>query len=78
MDKWLEQKHCPVNYERYADDAILHCRNKSQAEQVLQALKERIQTCREWNYARKRQNIIFCSDYRRQEKHDTVKFDFLK
>ena len=36
MDKWLEQTHPTVNYARYADDGILHCRSKQQAEYVLE------------------------------------------
>jgi len=39
MDKWLEHTHPTVSYVRYADDAILYCRNKAQAEEVLETLK---------------------------------------
>jgi len=35
MDKWLELTHPTVKYVRYADDAILHCRSKAQADYVL-------------------------------------------
>ena len=76
MDKWLEQTHPTVKYVRYADDAILHCRNKPHAEHVLQALKERMQTCGLELHPEKTK-LVYCRDYRRQEKHGTVKFDFL-
>ena len=76
MDKWLEQTQPTVYYVRYADDAILHCRNKPQAEQVLHALKERMQTCGLELHPEKTK-LVYCRDYRRQEKHETVKFDFL-
>lgn len=46
MDMWLENTHPTVSYVRYADDAILHCRNKAQAEEVLKTLNERMQSCR--------------------------------
>jgi len=76
MDKWLEQTHPTVSYVRYADDAILHCRNKAQAEEVLETLKERMQSCGLELHPEKTK-IVYCKDYRRQENHETVKFDFL-
>jgi len=36
LDKWLELKHKTVNFERYADDAILHCKSKAHAEWLLE------------------------------------------
>ena len=76
MDKWLEQTHPTINYVRYADDAILHCRNKAQAEEVLETLKERMQSCGLELHPEKTK-LVYCKDYRRQENHETVKFDFL-
>jgi len=76
MDKWLEQTHPTVSYVRYADDAILHCRNKAQAEEVLETLKERMQSCGLELHPEKTK-LVYCKDYRRQENHETVKFDFL-
>lgn len=76
MDKWLEQTHPTVSYVRYADDGILHCRNKAQAEEVLETLKERMQSCGLELHPEKTK-LVYCKDYRRQENHETVKFDFL-
>jgi RNA-directed DNA polymerase len=75
-DKWLEQNHPTVKYVRYADDAILHCRNKQQAVYVLQRVKERMQQCGlELNPEKTK--LVYCKDYRRQEDYPVVKFDFL-
>ena len=76
MDMWLEHTHPTVSYVRYADDAILHCRNKAQAEEVLETLNERMQSCRLELHPEKTK-LVYCRDYRRQENHETVKFDFL-
>ena len=76
MDIWLEQTHPTVSYVRYADDAILHCRSKEQAEEVLKTLKERMQSCGLELHPEKTK-LVYCRDYRRQEKHETIKFDFL-
>jgi len=76
MDMWLEQTHPTVSYVRYADDAILHCRNKVQAEEVLESLKERMLKCGLELHPEKTK-LVYCKDYRRQENHELVKFDFL-
>ena len=38
MDKWLELKHKTVNFVRYADDAIIHCKSKAHAEYLLEKI----------------------------------------
>lgn len=76
MDMWLEQTHPTVSYVCYADDAILHCRNKAQAEDVLKTLKERMLKCGLELHPEKTK-LVYCKDYRRQENHEMVKFDFL-
>ena len=76
MDKWLEQNHPKVEYVRYADDAILHCRTKTEAEQTLAALDERMKACGLELHPEKTKQV-YCRDYRRQNTYETVKFDFL-
>ncbi len=44
FDKWLEQSDTTVNFTRYADDVIVHCRSKQHAEQVLRSIEERMNT----------------------------------
>lgn len=76
MDKWLEQNHPKVEFVRYADDAILHCRTKAEAELTLAALDERMKACGLEMHPEKTK-LVYCRDYRRQDKYETVKFDFL-
>lgn len=76
IDKWLEQNHPTVKFARYADDAILHCRSKSQAEQTLQSISKRMQTCGLELHPEKTK-LVYCRDYRRQGNYPVVKFDFL-
>jgi group II intron reverse transcriptase/maturase len=76
IDKWLEQRHPAVKYERYADDVILHCKSKTQADYVLRNLNKRMQQCGLELHPEKTK-LVYCKDYRRQEKHENVKFDFL-
>jgi hypothetical protein len=76
MDKWLELKHKTVNFERYADDAILHCKSKAHAEWLLEKIRGRMTDCGLELHPEKTK-LVYCRDYRRQGNYPTVKFDFL-
>jgi group II intron reverse transcriptase/maturase len=76
MDKWLEQTHPRVSYVRYADDAILHCKSKSQADYVMRNLNKRMKQCGLELHPEKTK-LVYCRDYRRQGAFENVKFDFL-
>jgi group II intron reverse transcriptase/maturase len=76
LDKWLEQKAPTVKYERYADDAVIHCKSKAHAERVLNRLKERMTECGLELHPEKTK-LVYCRDFKRPGKHKTVKFDFL-
>jgi group II intron reverse transcriptase/maturase len=76
MDKWLEQTHPTVKYVRYADDAVLHCKSKVQADYVLRNLGKRMRDCGLELHPEKTK-IVYCKDYRRQGTYENVKFDFL-
>lgn len=76
MDQWLEQTHPTVKYVRYADDAILHCKSKVQADFVLSNLRRRMQSVGLELHPEKTK-IVYCKDYRRQGTYKDVKFDFL-
>ncbi len=42
FDVWLTRNHPGIRFERYADDAVVHCVTKAQAEEVLAAIAERM------------------------------------
>jgi RNA-directed DNA polymerase len=42
FDKWLEREFPAVTFERYADDAVVHCATERQAREVLAALEQRM------------------------------------
>jgi len=45
FDLWVT-RHLPgVRFARYADDAVLHCKSRRQAEYVLDRIRERFQAC---------------------------------
>ncbi len=42
FDKWMEQSKVNNPFERYADDIVIHCCSKEEAEKLLAALEERM------------------------------------
>lgn len=76
FDKWLERTDATVNFTRYADDVIVHCSSKAHAEQMLEAIRQRMKEVGLELHPQKTK-IVYCRDYRRQGKHPEVKFEFL-
>jgi RNA-directed DNA polymerase len=76
LDLWLTREFPDVPFERYADDAILHCKSKQQAQIVLDAIIERLaQVGLELNLDKTR--IVYCKDSNRAGSHEHERFDFL-
>lgn len=76
LDMWLARHYPQVSFVRYADDAVIHCNSKSEAEAVLEAIKERLSEVK-LRVNETKTRIAYCKDYRRKENHDVVKFEFL-
>jgi RNA-directed DNA polymerase len=68
--------HPQVPFERYADDVIVHCRTEKQAEEVKQAIAERLRDCGLELHPEKTK-IVYCKDDLRKGRHSNEKFDFL-
>ena len=46
FDLWV-MRHLPgVRFARYADDAVLHCKSRRQAEYVLERIREKFRACK--------------------------------
>ena len=76
LDVWLGILNPFIEFVRYADDIIIHCSTQSQAEQNLQKIKERVEYCGLTLHPDKTK-IVYCKDFKRQQKYKKVKFDFL-
>jgi len=46
FDKWMEKNHPEKPFERYADDAVVHCKTEKQAKFVLKQIKQRLTKCK--------------------------------
>ncbi len=76
FDVWM-QRHFPgVRFERYADDAIVHCRTEQEARKVLAAIRGRFAQCRLELHPLKTR-IVYCKRDGRPGDYANVAFDFL-
>jgi group II intron reverse transcriptase/maturase len=76
FDKWMSIRYSEVVFERYADDIVVHCTSKHEAEQLLEAIKERLQQCGLKLHPEKTK-IVYCKNSNRKDKHGEVSFTFL-
>lgn len=77
LDKWLEKFH-GIQYVRYADDMIVHCRSEKEAEDILQAIRERLQACG-LRLNEEKTQLVYCRSYRFRSSYRKYakRFDFL-
>ncbi len=76
FDKWVEINLPSIRFCRYADDGIIHCRSKAQAEFALTKIRERFLQCNLELHPQKTK-IVYCKDINRKENHSCVQFTFL-
>jgi RNA-directed DNA polymerase len=76
FDAWMARDFPAVQFERYADDAVVHCKSERQARFVLGKIKARMADCHlELNDDKTR--VVYCKDSNRKGSHEHVRFDFL-
>lgn len=76
MDKYMAEEFPTIPWARYADDAVMHCVSKTQAEYLRDKLNERLKKCGlELNLDKTA--IVYCRRCKRKGEHDKTKFDFL-
>lgn len=76
FDLWMQRNFPRVRFERYADDAIVHCRSERQAREVLAAIRGRFGQCGLELHPTKTR-IVYCKDDDRPGDFEHIKFDFL-
>jgi len=76
FDLWMSREFPTVPFCRYADDGLLHCRSRRQAEYVLARVRARLRECRLEIHPDKTK-IIYCKDINRTGSFENVSFEFL-
>jgi RNA-directed DNA polymerase len=67
FDKWLEREFPTVKFERYADDAVVHCATERQAREVLAALEGRMAEVGLELHPDKTK-VVYCQDWKRRRR----------
>nr|WP_281357781.1 group II intron reverse transcriptase/maturase [Desulfobacter latus] len=76
FDNWMERQCPTIPFERYADDAVCHCKSLAQAEYLFRKLNERMENVGLELHPEKTK-IVYCKDTDRQKDYALTSFDFL-
>lgn len=77
FDDWMTRHHAEVQFERYADDIIVHCWKLDHAKSLLAEISKRLGECKLELHPQKTK-IVFCKDGKRNwGKGFATSFDFL-
>jgi len=76
FDAWMQRTHPSSPFARYADDAVVHCRSREQAEEVMQSIALRLGECRLTMHPEK-SKVVYCKRSHRTASYPHVHFTFL-
>jgi len=77
FDMWMTRTYPTIPFERYADDAICHCKSAEEAQALWSALADRFAVCKLVLHPEKTK-IVYCKDAnRRDDFPSNQSFDFL-
>jgi len=76
FDAWMGRNFPDCPFERYADDAVVHCASREQAEAVLAAIAERMAEVGLRLHPDKTR-VVYCKDGKRRGDHGHTGFTFL-
>ena len=76
FDMWMAREFPHIPFERYADDAICHCKTAEEARLLWSALLDRFAACKLVLHPDKTK-IVYCKDANRRSDFPVISFDFL-
>jgi len=76
LDKWMATTMPEIQFERYADDIVVHCHSQQEAEQGMEAIKSRLAACH-LELSEQKTKIAYCKRNDRLNKHPVISFTFL-
>ena len=76
FDKWMDREHPDKPFARYADDAVVHCKSKEDAEELRRRLEQRLAECKLELHPTKTR-VVYCKDANRKGNYPENTFDFL-
>lgn len=76
FDAWMERNYPTVEFERYADDIVIHCESNEQSSEIARVLAARLHECGLTLHPDKTK-VVYCKDGTRKGRYPTKKFTFL-
>ena len=77
FDLWMKREYQEVKFERYADDAVIHCKTEEQAEEIRDALAKRLEECGLALHPKKTK-VVYCKKARSERtNYPEQRFTFL-
>ena len=76
FDSWMARNYPDCPFERYADDAVVHCTSRHQAEGVLGGIATRMSEVGLRLHPEKTR-VVYCKDDNRRGEHEHTTFTFL-
>jgi RNA-directed DNA polymerase len=76
FDAWMKRTYPSCPFARYADDAVVHCRTREQAEEVMRSIALRLAECGLAMHPEK-SKVVYCKDSNRTASYPHVHFTFL-
>lgn len=76
FDAWMAREFPGITFERYVDDAVVHCVSQAQAHRVLAAITDRMEQVGLRLHPDKTR-IVYCQDGTRRGSHEHTAFTFL-
>ena len=76
FDLWMRRTHPDLQWCRYADDGLVHCRTEQEAQALMAELQVRFAECGLEMHPSKTK-IVYCKDATRTASYPNVTFDFL-
>lgn len=76
FDEWMARKFPAIAFERYVDDAVVHCISERQARMMVEAIRERFAEVGLQLHPTKTQ-VVYCKDANRTGSYPNRAFTFL-
>jgi len=76
FDRWVEAHWEGIQFERYADDIVCHCRTEQETIKLQTVLRGRFEQCGLELHPEKTK-IVYCKSWKNKASYDRISFDFL-
>ena len=77
FDAWMAREYPGVQFERYCDDVVVHCRSEAQAHHVRRAIAVRLDACGGLELHPDKTRMVYCKDGKRRGSYGHTSFTFL-